>query len=196
MPREMPIIKTSPAVSPHSSRHALDEEKMHFPAATEPNLQKFSSSIYGSDWFAHTQNTSTCLSQLTPNQQKERKSKEQAAGHARVECHLCGKLLLNKKGLKCHIHRVHSKPNITSTNSESSLNSSQNLPTSDLQENNNDPSMRSSMSDMEAPNSSQERGVNSKCAIMFVIGGKKLKLTTLVINASLCSPRNRILKSC
>ena len=93
---------------------------------------------------------------------------------------------------------------MSSTNSESSLNSSQKLPTSDQQVNNNDSAMGSSKPEMEEPKTPQSvdknfpkretttkemaveaitmRRGNEKCVIMFVFGGRKLKLTTLVIH--------------
>ena len=200
MPMEPVISKTSPAVSPPSSRVPLADSKTPLLAMDIPIEQKFSSSSDCRGWL--TQNTSTGLSQLAPNQQKERKSKEKVSGYAQVECHMCGKFL-SKKGLKNHIYRVHSKPSMSSTNSESSLNSSQKLPTSDQQVNNNDPDMGTSKPEMEeskipqrvdenfpkretttkdmaAERITMRRG-NEKCVIMFVFGGRKLKLTTLVL---------------
>jgi len=199
LPMELVVSKTSPAVSPPSSRLSLADSKTPLHAMDIPIEQKFSSSSDGCGWL--TQNTSTGLSQLAPNQQKERKSKEKVLGYAQVECHLCGKFL-SKRGLKNHIYRVHSKPSMSSTNSESSLNSSQKLPTSDQQVNNNDSAMGSSKPEMEEPKTPQSvdknfpkretttkemavegitmRRGNEKCVIMFVFGGRKLKLTTLV----------------
>jgi len=181
------IRKTSPAVSPPSSRHALADAKI----AIDLSDKKFSSSTVGG-WL--TQNTSTGLSQLAPNQQKEGKEK--------VECHLCGKFLSNKRGLRCHIRVIHSKPSLTNAKSESSLNSSQKLPTIDQQVNNNDSGMGSSKPEMGVPNTQQNldknsskretatrdmtagpplrRGRNEKCVIIFAFEGRKLKLTTLV----------------
>jgi len=197
LPMEPTITKTSPAVSPPSSRHPLTEVKIPIDLSDK----KFSSNLVGGWW---TQNTSTGLSQLAPNQQKERKGKE------KVECHLCGKFLINKRGLKCHIRAVHSKPSMTNTvhsepstantKGDSSLNSPQKIPASDQQVNNNDSDMGSSQPEMGAPNVLQNQDKNSseretttkkmaavlpvrrnqKCVIMFVFGGRRLKLTTLV----------------
>ena len=190
---ESTIIKTSPSVSPPTSRHALADAKMSI------NLsgKTFSASTVGGQLI---QNTSTGLSQLAPNQQKEKKGKE------KVECHLCGKFLSNNRGLKCHIRVIHSKASTTNTKSETSLNSSQNIPASDQQVNNNDSDMGSSKPEMGVPSAPQNlaknssrrettskdmavesplgRGGNEKCVIMFAFGGRKLKLTTLVIHAS------------
>jgi len=201
LPMEPAIIKTSPAVSPPSSRHALADVKIPIDLSDK----KFSSSTVGG-WL--TQNTSTGLSQLAPNQQKEGKVKE------KVECHVCGKFLSNKRSLRCHNRVVHSvrvrgvKPSLTNTKSESFNDSPQKLPTStsDQQVNNNDSAgMGSNKPEMELPmevpntqqnldkNSSKRetatkavaaesplrRGGNEKCVIIFGFGGRKLKLTTL-----------------
>ena len=177
-----PIIsKTSPAVSPPSGRHALADAKI----SVDLTDKKCSSSTVGG-WF-----TSAGLAQLYPNRQKERKGKQ------KVECHLCGKFLSNKRGLVCHIRVVHSKPSMTNAKSESS----QKLPSSDQQVNNNDSDMGSSKPEMEVSKDPQNvnnknfstretptkgmatlrRGGNEKCAVIFVFGKKKLKLTSLVI---------------
>ena len=200
LPMEVAISKTSPPVSPPSSRHTLADAKMPFLVNNNnPVEQKYSSSTVR-EWL--TQNTSTGLSQLAPNQQKERKRKD-----AQVECHLCGKFLSTKRGLTCHIRAVHSiKPSMTNTSTENSLNSSQKFPKSDQQVNNNDSDIGSSKPEMEEPNNLQNldkdfskrertskdmaaestltRG-NEKCVIIFVFGGKKLKLTTMVREAFL-----------
>merc|ERR1719158_1751304 len=116
-----------------------------------------------------------------------------------MECHLCGKFIWGLRGLKCHIRVTHLKPKMTNAMSESS----QNLPSSNQEVNNNESGTGSSKPEMGEPKAPQNvykknsstretptsgtaaestlrRGGNEKCVVMFVFEGKKLKLTSLV----------------